>query len=900
MASTAEDSFSRDFASSLRLSQEDASDPAYLTRSASAPPTRDEKNDSGQAGKDSNESGFLGRVNYSLGGTGVNVYSNNSKSIKSSGEKGANAGQPQPQQYQGYTSYIPSPGMRPVNMMPQSPGYFAMSGVAPPSPHMFPGHLPQDIQGGSPYMGATSLGGYSLTPQFQAASSGAQFDYFRMMSQGLPPTASPGLGPVPSPYSHPLLPQSLLGSSGIGTPPDRNAAAFAAHLQQQQTQHVEGDNYSASQMGNYAYQQAAVAAAHQYSPGLGPANGYYNPTAMQQQQYYSGAGFVQQSPSMMAHQMMPQTLHMPLMAQLPPAAQQGSGPEQGGARYLREVSDPSPRGEATDSTPSTSGKSTPRSLSLPVASNMPTSDWGHDSGSKTPPSSKESNASTTVNSSGNTASGGTGKKSSLLEELRSKMKHASPTNARGGRQQQNQSAGFNDYQQKQQVNSYYDAVAGSNVNHQQFSNGGKPKSPTNMGNGGVTWGLRAIQGQVCEFAKDQHGSRFIQQQLESSTVSMADKQALFKEVLPYARMLCTDVFGNYVVQKLLDPNVGTPAQQEQLCQEALEGDMLELSMHMYGCRVVQKLVEKVFGEEGNQLRQQFADPQYRGTPGSILYDTRYQDSLLHELSAHVVKCVQDQNGNHVIQKCIEQIRPISRIGFILDAFRGNVCNMAKHPYGCRVVQRVLENCEQDRICYSLSELIAEINTLVQDQYGNYVVQHIIEGSRRKHPTERKRLIKAVQDNVMFFSMHKFASNVVEKCLQYGDTAERREIIERMLEKQTNPDGTISKRGCALQQMMKDPYANYVVQKVMDMAQPDQRDRVLSIVRDNAPALKRLTYGKHILARLDKLSGQSTGPEGGQGSNNNNNSNGGFKGKRQYNNHHNQNNSHHQNYNNSNQ
>lgn len=47
---------------------------------------------------------------------------------------------------------------------------------------------------------------------------------------------------------------------------------------------------------------------------------------------------------------------------------------------------------------------------------------------------------------------------------------------------------------------------------------------------------------------DQHGSRFIQQKLE--TASPEEKAMVFQEVLPRALTLMTDVFGNYVIQKV--------------------------------------------------------------------------------------------------------------------------------------------------------------------------------------------------------------------------------------------------------------------------------------------------------------------------------------------------------------
>lgn len=42
-----------------------------------------------------------------------------------------------------------------------------------------------------------------------------------------------------------------------------------------------------------------------------------------------------------------------------------------------------------------------------------------------------------------------------------------------------------------------------------------------------------------------------------------------------------------------------------------------------------------------------------------------------ELDGHVLKCVKDQNGNHVVQKCIECVDP-KQLQFIIDAFKGQV------------------------------------------------------------------------------------------------------------------------------------------------------------------------------------------------------------------------------------
>lgn len=53
--------------------------------------------------------------------------------------------------------------------------------------------------------------------------------------------------------------------------------------------------------------------------------------------------------------------------------------------------------------------------------------------------------------------------------------------------------------------------------------------------------------------------------------------------------------------------------------------------------------------------------------------------MVRELDGHVLKCVKDQNGNHVVQKCIECVQPQS-LQFIIDAFKGQVSDLGK-KYG---------------------------------------------------------------------------------------------------------------------------------------------------------------------------------------------------------------------------
>ncbi|CAH0722871.1 unnamed protein product, partial [Brenthis ino] len=319
--------------------------------------------------------------------------------------------------------------------------------------------------------------------------------------------------------------------------------------------------------------------------------------------------------------------------------------------------------------------------------------------------------------------------------------------------------------------------------------------------------LRDLANHIVEFSQDQHGSRFIQQKLERATVQ--EKQMVFNEIIGAAYSLMTDVFGNYVIQKFFE--FGTTEQKTTLAQK-VRGHVLALALQMYGCRVIQKALESIPAEQ--------------------------QQEVVRELDGHVLKCVKDQNGNHVVQKCIECVEPTA-LQFIINAFAGQVYALSTHPYGCRVIQRILEHCTAEQTAPVLGELHAHTDQLIQDQYGNYVVQHVLEHGA---PEDRARLVAAVRGKVLQLSQHKFASNVVEKCVTHATRNERALLIDELCGFNDN----------ALHVMMKDQYANYVVQKMIDVAEPTQRKVLMHKIRPHIGSLRKYTYGKHIIAKLEKF------------------------------------------------
>ncbi|KAH9578461.1 Pumilio RNA-binding repeat [Trypanosoma melophagium] len=257
------------------------------------------------------------------------------------------------------------------------------------------------------------------------------------------------------------------------------------------------------------------------------------------------------------------------------------------------------------------------------------------------------------------------------------------------------------------------------------------------------WRIAHIAGHALEFAQDQEGSRFIQRAVDTATHDEVD--ALFHEIFESPLELVTDIFGNYVLQKLLE--IGN-ARQLAYAATRLQNNVVSLTLQTYGCRVIQKCIE-VMPPEG-------------------------LDIILAELKGNVAKCIQDQNGNHVVQKCVEVIP--QRCGFIVSAFTGRVMELATHAYGCRVIQCIMEHCpDQEEAIFS--ELLQCVGTLAKDQYGNYVIQHVLQ--HMKDEDKVTRIFNALKNNFYECSKQKFASNVMEKIFVRASPQQRMELVELM-------------------------------------------------------------------------------------------------------------------------
>jgi len=334
---------------------------------------------------------------------------------------------------------------------------------------------------------------------------------------------------------------------------------------------------------------------------------------------------------------------------------------------------------------------------------------------------------------------------------------------------------------------------------------------------------------VVEFAKDQHGSRFLQTKLDEAPDDV--KRMVYAAIQEDAAELSKEVFANHVVQKIFDT---ADTEQKKALVRALADNVATLSQDQYGCRVIQKAIQAVSKES--------------------------QQQIARELEDHVESCIRNMHGNHVIQKCIEQMPPDS-VNFVIKAVEQKAEETARHVYGCRVIQRLLEHCVSAQLEPMLEKILVNVAVLAKDAYGNYVVQHMLEHGRKE---DKKRIIETIRANIADFSKEKFSSNVVEKCFEAATVGENaddpliqqeRNLLMRM----------VLERPEVIYAMCTNTYGNYVVQKMLENTRGEEWPALCQAIR-NVENQLNTTGGaaggredprevfKHILTHLNKETG----------------------------------------------
>jgi hypothetical protein len=399
----------------------------------------------------------------------------------------------------------------------------------------------------------------------------------------------------------------------------------------------------------------------------------------------------------------------------------------------------------------------------------------------------------------------------------------------------------NDYQQSSgfEANSRYQTKL-DNDSQYQVDNGGDQSGGNNLSmlySSPHRPPLRALLGNVRRLSRDQVGCRLLQQALDEDGPTAAT--AILNEGLTFWAEAMVDPFGNYLFQKILERI--TPEERVTLVK-SVSTRLVNASLNLHGTRSVQKIVEVCAADEERENEDNEADECKKEEDSKDKPKKKLETAakiLSDALKPSAARLCIDSHGNHAIQRILLKL-PYQYTSFIFDAVAVSVEDVARHRHGCCVIQRCLDSRHSTARSHLVSRIVEKSLDLMQDAYGNYVVQYVLDvcGDDEVHA-----ICESVIGRVCLLAIQKFSSNVMEKCLERCTDRVREEYLNELNDSDK------------IRELMMDPFGNYVVQRALSVSTHSQAIRLVETMKphlattNGGGGIRNTAGGRRILGKI---------------------------------------------------
>ena len=243
--------------------------------------------------------------------------------------------------------------------------------------------------------------------------------------------------------------------------------------------------------------------------------------------------------------------------------------------------------------------------------------------------------------------------------------------------------------------------------------------------------LPNINSQIHEFIATQKGSRTMQKLLEKT--SPENVNLLLQNLKDHFAYIMQDTYGNYFFQKLIQC---CTSEQRIFILTNIKHDFCDISLNASGSHSLQSMIELINIQEEGEI-------------------------ILSSIKGNVLKLSFDSNATHVIQKLILCINESNR-SCLNDEIFENFHKFVKDSNGICVIKKFIKKNQSEELRKLFLDYISKnVIEIVQNPFGNYVIQFIIE--EWGYETVKYTLVLVLK-NIVSLSMQKFSSNVVEKIL----------------------------------------------------------------------------------------------------------------------------------------
>ena len=304
-----------------------------------------------------------------------------------------------------------------------------------------------------------------------------------------------------------------------------------------------------------------------------------------------------------------------------------------------------------------------------------------------------------------------------------------------------------------------------------------------------------IKGKFLSIIKNHKGSKIFQKYLKSTHSDILHQ--IFLELRPNLEELITDPYANYFCKRFF-----TYLNQKDRTDflKDIEKSMVKLSSNSIGTYPIQTIIEHV-GSKNEKI------------------------IIVNALKDSVKELAVDPFGSHVLEKlltCFEE----EYVRFIYNYIVDNFLELANNNNGICIVKKIL-TCTHKKNIHDKFKIIIKENglQLISHPYANFVIQIVVECW-----SDYKDILALYDKKYYNLSLEKYASNVVERCIEKDE-----EILNNYIDEIIESNRIF--------EVMRSNYGNYVIQKAIKLSKGENKKK---LVFNAAKDINKLNDAKLIL------------------------------------------------------
>ena len=284
------------------------------------------------------------------------------------------------------------------------------------------------------------------------------------------------------------------------------------------------------------------------------------------------------------------------------------------------------------------------------------------------------------------------------------------------------------------------------------------------------------------------GSHFLQNMIDFITLEDIDILLdIINNNLP--EIMCNS-YGNYFLQKIIEKTNST--QRINLLNNIKE-DFIFISKDISGSHCIQTLIEKMDSDEEEEIIKSLVE--------NVLFDLTIS-----------------QNSTQVILKLVNNINNPKRY-YLIQFCMNNFISLSVNLNGSTIIKKFISQVKNYQLIQMIT-IIIEQNyiQIVENQFGNYVIQDAFQYFGFNNC---KGIIKNIINDSIYFSLQKYASNVIDKVviiLRTNDNILFYQLVENLFFNSIN-----------FNKLIENKFGTFVLCNLLKLLNPAEKLYIRSII-----------------------------------------------------------------------